>query len=67
MIDTILALCADQYITVSCLAQLVNRSPDTLREQYLTKLVREQRLIMAFPKTPTHELQAYCAVGALVT
>ncbi len=67
MIDTILALCADQYITVSCLAQLVNRTPDTLREQYLTKLVREQRLIMAFPKTPTHELQAYCAVGALAT
>lgn len=65
MINTILSLCADQYVTVSCLAELVNRSPDTLREQYLTRMVREQRLVMAFPKTPTHELQAYCAAGAL--
>ncbi len=41
------------------LAELVQRKPETLRDQYLTKLVRERKLTLAFPKTPTHERQAY--------
>lgn len=64
MIEAILALCSDHFVTVNCLAELVQRKPDTLRDQYLTGLVRERQLTMAFPKTPTHELQAYCATAA---
>lgn len=55
----ILAVCADRFVTLRSLAELLRRKPETLREQYLTKLVRERRLILAFPTTPTHEKQAY--------
>lgn len=60
LIAVILELCAQQFITLRCLATLVNRKPETLRDQYLTKLVRERKLALAFPTTPTHERQAYC-------
>ncbi len=59
LIDVILKLCQGKYITLHCLAGLVKRKPDTLRDQYLKFLVRERKLRLAFPKTPTHERQAY--------
>lgn len=65
LIAVIVQLCAKQFVTLRCLATLVNRKPETLRDQYLTKLVRERKLALAFPTTPTHELQAYCAAEAL--
>jgi len=61
----VLGLCARHFVTLRCLALLVNRKPETLRDQYLTKLVRERKLTLAFPTTPTHERQAYCASDAL--
>jgi hypothetical protein len=60
----VLQLCARHFVTLRCLALLVNRKPETLRDQYLTKLVRERKLTLAFPKTPTHERQAYSASEA---
>jgi hypothetical protein len=57
----VLKLCANHFVTLRCLAALVNRKPETLRDQYLTKLVRERKLTLAFPTSPTHERQAYCA------
>jgi len=65
MIGVVLALCADHFITLRCLAELVNRKPNTLRDQYLTGLVQERKLSLAFPIMPTHERQAYCASLAL--
>ena len=65
MIEVVLALCAEHFITLRCLAELVKRKPATLRNQYLTGLVQERKLSLAFPKTPTHERQAYCASSAL--
>jgi predicted HTH transcriptional regulator len=59
LISVVLRLCARHFVTLRCLALLVNRKPETLRDQYLTRLVRERRLTLAFPKTPTHERQAY--------
>lgn len=64
LIAVVLRLCARHFVTLRCLALLVNRKPETLRDQYLTKLVRERKLILAFPTTPTHERQAYCASEA---
>ena len=61
LISVVLRLCARHFVTLRCLALLVNRKPETLRDQYLTRLVRERSLTLAFPKTPTHERQAYCA------
>jgi predicted HTH transcriptional regulator len=65
LIVVVLALCSGRFITLQCLAELVNRKPDTLRDQYLSKLVRDRRLSLAFPTTPTHQRQAYCATESL--
>lgn len=65
MIEVVLGLCSQHFITLRCLAELVKRQPNTLRDQYLTRLVQERKLSLAFPKTPTHERQAYCASSAL--
>jgi len=59
MSEVVLNICRDRFVTLSCLAELVNRRPETLREQYLKRMVQSKTLSMAFPKTPTHEKQAY--------
>jgi hypothetical protein len=53
LIAVVLQLCARHFVTLRCLALLVKRKPETLRDQYLTKLVRERKLTLAFPTTPT--------------
>lgn len=65
LIDTILALCTGHFVTLRCLAELVNRKPDTLRDQYLSRLVRERKRSLAFPTAPTHKRQAYCTTTSL--
>jgi len=52
-------LCVGHFITISCLAGLVCRDPETLRGQYLTKMVRSGLLEIAFPRTPNDPRQAY--------
>jgi ATP-dependent DNA helicase RecG len=59
----VIHLCSDQFITLRCLAELVNRKPETLRNEYLTQLVRDRKLVLAFPTKPTHEKQAYRAAN----
>jgi ATP-dependent DNA helicase RecG len=55
----ILSLCSDHYVTSQALGVLLNRSSVSLRNRYLTPLVRERKLLLSFPTTPTHEKQAY--------
>lgn len=64
LIQVILQLCEGRFVMLRSLAELVQRKPETLRDQYLTRLVRERKLTLAFPKTPTHERQAYTTTGA---
>lgn len=64
LIQVILQLCEGRFVMLRSLAELVQRKPETLRDQYLSKLVRERKLALAFPKTPTHERQAYTTSGA---
>ncbi len=59
LIAVVLKICTGRFVALRCLAELVNRKPDTLRDQYLSKLVRDRKLTLAFPTTPTHERQAY--------
>jgi len=59
LIAVLLQLCGGRFITLRCLAQLVKRKPDTLRDQVQKTLVRHRQLNLAFPKTPNHEQQAY--------
>lgn len=52
-------LCTGHFITISCLAALVQRDSETLRGQYLAKMVRSGSLEIAFPRTPNDPRQAY--------
>lgn len=65
LINVVLQICSGRYVTLRSLAELVQRKPETLRDQYLTRLVRERRLTLAFPTTPTHERQAYGTTSSL--
>ncbi len=62
MASVVLALCQDRYLTLSVLAQLVNRNPDALRKNCLDGLVKSRRIRRAFEGTPTHEKQSYRSV-----
>ncbi|WPD25074.1 MAG: putative DNA binding domain-containing protein [Candidatus Electrothrix scaldis] len=57
----LLELLNGHFVTISCLAALVHREPTTLRRQYLTRMVREGELEIAFPRTPNDPRQAYTA------
>jgi len=59
MKSVILALCSGQFVTVRCLATLVNRQPETLRGQYLSAMWRSRELKLAFPDSPNDSRQAY--------
>ena len=57
----IVKVCSEQYVTTGALSALLNRDPETLRGQYLSKLKNEGKLKMAFPRAPTDPKQAYLA------
>lgn len=61
----ILAVCQGHYLTLQAIADLLHRKPESLRNGYLSPMVRARRLSLAFPATPTHERQAYCATNTL--
>ena len=64
LIGVLLKLCSGRFITLGCLAELVARNPDNLRNQYLSPLVKEKKLELAFPTAPNHKRQAYCTASA---
>lgn len=55
----ICAVCTGHYVTRAALAQLLDRSPDALRQTHISPMVRSGMLQLAFPSKPTHEQQAY--------
>ncbi len=59
MKQVLVTLATEHYITISCLAKLVDRDPETLRGQYLSQMVKDQALNIAFPRTPNDPRQAY--------
>jgi len=61
MQQVIITLCKEHYLTLNVLANLVKRSPDALRQQYLNGMVKRRQIQLAFPSKPTHERQAYKA------
>lgn len=63
--EVVLAVCEGHYLTLQALSELLNRQPASLRNGYLSQMVRDKKLILAFPTTPTHERQAYCATPTL--
>src|SRR5699024_651551 len=65
MQHVILQLCTEQFVTRPCLALLVDRTPEFLRQQYLSVMVKEEKLSLAFPQTPNDYRQAYIATASL--
>lgn len=63
--QVVLAVCEGHYLTLQALAALLNRKPESLRNDYLSPMVRERTLSLAFPTTPNHERQAYCSTRSL--
>jgi ATP-dependent DNA helicase RecG len=57
--SALIALCAGEFRTLPEIARLCNRAPDTLRTHYLARMVRDGRMVLRFPETPTHPDQGY--------
>lgn len=55
----ILQITQHHYLTSNLLAELLSRKTSTLRKRYLSKLVKDGYLTLAYPNTPTHKNQAY--------
>ncbi|HAV1325891.1 TPA: putative DNA binding domain-containing protein [Vibrio parahaemolyticus] len=52
-------LCREHYISVSVLEMLLDRKPQSLRQNYLKPMVSDGRLKMAFPHKPNSPKQGY--------
>lgn len=55
----ILQLCEGRYFTVSDLAELMNRNPNSLRNRFLTPMVDEGLFDRKYPTEPNRPDQAY--------
>lgn len=58
MEDTILSVCTNP-LTLEQLADLLHRSPDTIRTHYLNSMVKRGVLELIYPEKRTHPSQAY--------
>ncbi len=59
---TILMLCDNRYLSLQQMSQLLGRSAEFLRKEYLNPMVRQQRLEFAYPTKPNHPEQRYRAL-----
>lgn len=62
MEDMIVQLCARKPLRLKELADMLERTPDGLRNNYLAKLLRENRLRLKYPDQVNHPRQAYITV-----
>ncbi len=59
MEQVIISVCNECYLSLRVLAELLDRSPDPLRQSYLNRMVKEKKLRRAFPLEPNSPKQAY--------
>jgi ATP-dependent DNA helicase RecG len=59
MKQTILQLCEDRFLTTRELAELLGNTPNYLRFNFLTKMVKAGQLELRYPDKRNHEAQAY--------
>lgn len=55
----LLKLCSRNFLTLRTLAELLNRSPDSIRNHYLTPMLAEGLVELRFPDSPNHPNQGY--------
>jgi ATP-dependent DNA helicase RecG len=65
MEEIILALCAIDWLTLRTLARLLDRKPDYLRNHFIAPMLKDGRLELKMPGTPSHPKQAYRKTGLL--
>lgn len=58
---TILALCTGRYLSLPELGALLHRSEESLRNSYITRMVKTGQLRQKYPNVPNHMGQAYTA------
>jgi hypothetical protein len=63
MESVILDLCSEQFLSIKALAELVNRSADTLRVHYISSMVKRGLLDLQFPDRLNHPNQGYRTHG----
>lgn len=61
MEQAILDVCREHFLLLRDLADVLNRSAETLRVHYLNRMVKEGLLEMRFPASPNHPRQQYRA------
>jgi ATP-dependent DNA helicase RecG len=59
MVETILILCSGHFLTLDQLADLLKRSPETIRTHYLNQMVKRKLLELKYPDKLTHPDQGY--------
>lgn len=62
MEEVILRLCAQKPLRLKELADMLERTPDGLRNNYLGKLLKENKLRLKYPDQVNHPKQAYITV-----
>lgn len=55
----LLRVCADGYLTLRQLADLLGRDAGNLRQRYVSELVSQARLELLYPDKPNHPQQGY--------
>jgi len=55
----ILELCDNQFLSLKEISEIVERDPKSIQEQYLTKMVAEELLLLKFTDVKNHPEQAY--------
>ena len=65
MRTTILNVCSNEYINLKRLAELLARTPDSIRANYINPMLKEGRLQLQYPDQPNHPKQAYKTVSKL--
>jgi len=59
----ILDLCNGRYLSLQQLEELLNRSGDFLRKDYVKPMIRSKQLQLLYPTKPNHPEQAYTAIA----
>lgn len=59
----LIQVCQGHFVSISALANIVERDAQSIRQQYLKSLVDSGKLRLAFPQYKTHSKQGYIAVA----
>jgi ATP-dependent DNA helicase RecG len=59
MEDVILKLCKEDYLSIRDIADILDRTPETLRIHYLNRMIKGELLELRYPDKPNHPDQGY--------